>query len=229
MKRLIACMGRVCQEANHSATFIVRAVLMIPSTVASYMGSLLTSWSLARELIPYGLHSSAIKAGLGRLCGNLHQSANTWSQILGGLEKLYQDNPSQCSRLEKVLTKIYSELVENYFLTGFVDDAALIMIRANRIIGLDSLPKTCSFDVRTAHVVKTGIAASKLLEKGGFEAVQISSGKIDDVSDGSKQNVKVDLVNHSRMNPLEQALLHTEQSTNCKVIPLQPRRRGLNS
>ena len=64
-----------------------------------------------------------------------------------------------------------------YFLCGQREEAVLVVIRAHQNLGIDRLPSNPDLDLKTAHVVKAGIAASKLLEEGGLATLTVRQGE----------------------------------------------------
>ncbi|MFW7380439.1 MAG: hypothetical protein ACOH5I_16625 [Oligoflexus sp.] len=131
-----------------------------------------------RFLAPRGLFAPFLRARLDYRMGNLQQSANTLSHICGVVEGYLkrQKHPSS-STVRLILCDIYSELMQTYLLSGQIEDAALIVIRAHHQLGIERLPNNPSFDVKTAHVVKAGIAAGKLLEEGGLATLMVKTGE----------------------------------------------------
>jgi hypothetical protein len=76
----------------------------------------------------------------------------------------------------RTLTSIYSLLFEQFVLSGNLEQATLVILRAHAQLGIERLPTTPNFDVKVAQVVKAGIAAGKLLEDGGLATLMVRQG-----------------------------------------------------
>jgi hypothetical protein len=60
----------------------------------------------------------------------------------------------------------YTPLVKFYLSNGRIEDAARVVINVNQSLGADYVPSFQSIDVRTAHMIKAGYAALRLLGSG---------------------------------------------------------------
>jgi len=136
-------------------------------------------------LAPRCLFAPLLRARLDYSMGNLQQSANILSHICGELEGCLKRSKAPDANARLILCDTYSELMQIFLLSGQIEDAALIVIRAHQQIGIERLPSNPSFDVKTAHVVKAGITASKLLEDGGLATLLVKTGEEPSVSPGS--------------------------------------------
>jgi AraC-like DNA-binding protein len=132
----------------------------------------------AQYLAPRGLFAPYLRARLDQRMGNIQQSANILSHIAGLIEEwLPAAKGARARNLRRILGDLYSDLVQQYLLAGQLEDAALIVIRANQRLQVERLPSNPRFDVKTAHVVKAGIAAGKILEEGGFATLMVKPGE----------------------------------------------------
>ena len=118
------------------------------------------------SVTPLRSYSLILRAMLYRKIGHLERSELLWSRVLGEIERVYMAHTQSALRgqLAKTLVDVYVELLDNYLVTGYFEDAALIVIRAHQTLGIEFLPGFSHFNVQTAHLVKTGIAASKMLD-----------------------------------------------------------------
>jgi hypothetical protein len=64
-----------------------------------------------------------------------------------------------------------------YLLSGQVGQAVAVVIRAHKILGLDRLPSNPDLDIKAAHVIKAGLAATKMLEDGGLATLMVRQGE----------------------------------------------------
>lgn len=159
----------------------------------------------------YGL---ILKAMLYREIGYLERSELLWSRVLGEIEKAYMANSQSALRgqLATTLVEVYVELLDNYLVTGYFEDAALIVIRAHQTLGIDSLPGFSNFNVQTAHLVKTGIAASKMLD-GSTKSAEVVITPVDVGLQGLGTRPS-----HSEMSAASDAEVQLNPA-NGKVIP----------
>jgi len=164
-------------------------------------------------VIPLRSYGLILKAMLYREIGRLERSEILWSRVLGEVEKVYMAHTQSALRgqLARTLVDVYVELLDNYLVTGYFEDAALIVIRAHQTLGVDSLPGFSHFDVQTAHLVKTGIAASKML--GGTKAAEIVITPVDEKVQGFGPKSRRDDASHASDGPTPR------DTASAKVIP----------
>ena len=172
----------------------------------------------AQYLIPRGLFAPLLRAQLDLKMGNLLQSGNIQNQIIGILEAELERTDNESVIAGRILLRLYSDLMENYILSGRIEDASLIVIRAHQRLGVQALPCNPSFDVRTAHVVKAGIAAGKLLEDGGLATLMVKPGEAPIVSSEGHHGSR------KRKTPLSKLDgSSSDRSAKGKVIPFPVR------
>lgn len=66
-----------------------------------------------------------------------------------------------------ILADFYALLTRIYLQAGHVDDAMLVIIRANKTLYINRLRGFAGLDVGTAHLIRAGIVAGRLLDGGG--------------------------------------------------------------
>lgn len=127
-----------------------------------------------KVLVPRQLMAPVLRTHLEDKLGNHQQAANLLDQVAYCLES--EEEGDTLPQVSRVLRDIYCRLFKQQLLAGNIESATLTVIRAHQHIGLQKLPSTPGFDVKTAHVVKAGIAAGKLLEDGGLATLMVRQG-----------------------------------------------------
>lgn len=80
---------------------------------------------------------------------------------------------------ESVLEFLFAWITNVYLQLAQIDDAALTVIRANKSIGVTKLANVGELDVKTAHIVKAGLAAGRLLDENGSATFMVQAGELD--------------------------------------------------
>jgi hypothetical protein len=80
---------------------------------------------------------------------------------------------------ESVLEFLFAWITNVYLQLAQIDDAALTVIRANKSIGVTKLANVGELDVKTAHIVKAGLAAGRLLDENGTATFMVQAGELD--------------------------------------------------
>ena len=128
-------------------------------------------------LIERGLFAALLRARLDYRMGNFQQSTVLLAPIIEKLEAIVQRDKNAPLKIRRLLCTLYCDLQQLYFLCGLMEDAIMVVIRAHQNLGIDRLPTSPDLDLKTAHVVKAGIAASKLLEEGGLATLMVRQGE----------------------------------------------------
>jgi len=117
-------------------------------------------------LLPQGLAAMFLRATIDRFLRRFERSLMTSEILLAQLEeKVFPASlkPSQF----RLVASMYAAVVRMHLQVGQIEDSSLMVIRAHKFLGVEKLPGLSDFDVKTAHIVKAGIAACKMLEEGG--------------------------------------------------------------
>ncbi|MCX6128314.1 MAG: hypothetical protein NTX25_04525 [Proteobacteria bacterium] len=128
-------------------------------------------------LIQKGLFASLLRARLDYLMGNYQQSVVLLEPLALHLEQLIRDNKATDIRFKRLLCTLYSDMQRLFLLGGHLDNAVQIVIRAQLHLGIDRLPSNPDLDLKTARVIKAGLAASKLLEEGSLATLLVCQGE----------------------------------------------------
>ena len=129
-------------------------------------------------LSPKGLLSHFVKASIDWRLGNFDAAIFQCEFILSRVE-MYQIKHPKYQHANMVLQDFYTLLVRAYLHGGHIDDAMSTVLRAKRTLQLDRLPGLARLDAKTAHLVRAGLAAGKLLEGGGLATLFVKSDAVD--------------------------------------------------
>jgi len=146
------------------------------------------------ELSRVGLFSSYVRAVADQLVGHPDRALAALEGIIATVEEQASQPLRRSVRI--ALHELYVQMIQLYFIHGYVDDAAAATIRACKFLNVERLPGLASFDVRTAQVVKAAMAAGRLLPEGSSATLLVRSGKEEDATrrkQRSTPNAKISL------------------------------------
>lgn len=109
--------------------------------------------------------------------GNFHQAINVVQTETHLLETIITNVSKPSLEDSRKLCALYCDLQKLHFVCGQMEEAIILVIRAHRHLGIDRLPTNPALDLKTAHVIKAGLAAAKLLEDGGLATLMIRQGE----------------------------------------------------
>src|SRR5690606_35259300 len=119
----------------------------------------------AGYLMRQRLFAALLRARLDYRLGNYQWSAVLLAPVVLHLEHKLRTGKALPLKLRRLLCLLYSDMQRLYLLSGQVEEAVQVVIRAQQNLGIDRLPSNPDLDIRTAHVIRAGLAASKLLEE----------------------------------------------------------------
>lgn len=128
-----------------------------------------------RFLVPRHLFGAAMRAWLDARLDNFERAAAVINHLVRLLETETKTEEAK-KRWGALLTELYSKLFRLYLMSGNIEAATLLMIRAHNHLGMINLPEYPDYDIRIAHVVKAGIAAGRLLDEGGLATLFMRQG-----------------------------------------------------
>lgn len=127
-------------------------------------------------LAPCGLLARALRAAIDWRLGNFDSAIVQVEGIVAILENVVQKSPSRRSP-RTVLGDLYTLLARAYMHAGHIDDAMSVVIRAKKSINIERLPGMMEMDAKTAHLVRAGLAAGKLLDNGGMATLFVKTDR----------------------------------------------------
>ncbi|HYX37871.1 MAG TPA: hypothetical protein VE954_32610 [Oligoflexus sp.] len=131
----------------------------------------------AGYLMRQRLFAALLRARLDYRMGNYQQSVVLLGPVVLHLEQKLRSGKALPLKLRRLLCLLYSDMQKLYLLSGQVEEAVQVVIRAQQNLGIDRLPSNPDLDIRTAHVIRAGLAASKLLEEGGLATLMVRQGE----------------------------------------------------
>jgi hypothetical protein len=125
-------------------------------------------------LSPQGILSRLVKAAIDWRLGAF-DAAVFQMEFLSSRVEAYLAKHPKYRHAHVVLEDFYTLLVRAYLHGGHIDDAMLVVLRAKKHLGTDRLPSLARLDAKTAHLVRAGLAAGKLLDGGGLATLFVKS------------------------------------------------------
>ena len=127
-------------------------------------------------LSPQGLLSRFMKAAIDWRLGNFDSAVFQLEFLVTRIENALARHPkSRPTRI--VLEDFYTLLIRAYLHGGHIDDAMLVVLRAKKTLDCDRLPELARLDAKTAHLVRAGLAAGRLLDGGGLATLYVKSAE----------------------------------------------------
>lgn len=162
-----------CFEALGAMACIL---LALPLVALRRLGQVKLLWGYIRFLTPHQLLGTAMRVELDMVLKNYERAAAVLNHLVRVIE---EDSRSleERPRYKNMLTQLYSRLFRLYLLSCNIEAATLLLIRAHNHLGIPCLPEYPDYDLRTAHVVKAGLAAGRLLEEGGLATLMVRQGE----------------------------------------------------
>lgn len=135
----------------------------------------LTFWYLW-VLLPQRLVTPAVRALVDWRLGRFDAAIAQFEGIIASCEESMRRAPLSRTR-RRVLEDLYTLLVRAYMHAGHVDDAMQVVIRAKKCMGIERLPGLAELDAKTAHLVRAGLAAGRLLDGNGLATLFVKSNQ----------------------------------------------------
>lgn len=138
-------------------------------------------------LSPQGLLSRFMKAAIDWRLGNFDSAVFQLEFLVTRIENALGRRPkSRHTRI--VLEDFYTLLVRAYLHGGHIDDAMLVVLRAKKTLDCDRLPELARLDAKTAHLVRAGLAAGRLLDGGGLATLYVKAAEPTPTQHGKSKN-----------------------------------------
>lgn len=125
-------------------------------------------------LSPQGLLSRFVRAAIDWRLGNFDSAVFQLEFLVTRVENALTRHPKS-RHICIVLEDFYTLLVRAYLHGGHIDDAMLVVLRAKKSLDCDKLPELARLDAKTAHLVRAGLAAGRLLDGSGLATLYIKS------------------------------------------------------
>jgi len=173
------------REANFFFMFLDLAGALILALYAIIIGPLgvlrgpiafeRTVWYLW-VLLPQGLMARSVRAAIDWRLGNFDSAIAQLEGLVGSNEEYFKEERDSRAR-RRVLEDLYTVLARAYLHAGHIDDAMLVVIRAKKSMAIERLGGLAELDAKTAHLVRAGLAAGRLLDGGGLATMFVKSNQ----------------------------------------------------
>ncbi len=206
------------------ADFLGAVILILYAIIVGPLGVLRGPIALERTLwylwvlLPQGLLTRSIRAAIDWRLGNFDAAIAQIEGIVGANEDYFKAKPQSRSR-KRVLEDIYTVLTRAYLHSGHIDDAMLVIIRAKKCLGVERLGGLAEIDAKTAHLVRAGLAAGRLLDGGGLATMFVKTSATPDHEQSKKE-----LLSPKRQGATArdtESVIKVEDG--AKIIPFRPR------
>jgi hypothetical protein len=176
-------------------------------------------------LLPLGVMTRGIRAIIDWRVGNFSVAIH---QMEGILALVYDSYLKYHSPIKKrVLLDFYTLITRAYLHIGHVDKAMQMILQAQKNLNVEKLPDLYEIDAKTAHLIRAGIAAGRMLEGGGLATMFVKA----DVVPGQKPRVQPPPAPPSSSSPSSQQQppkpsskkTPPSSSTRGKLIPFPQR------
>ena len=178
-------------------------------------------FSYARVLFPTRLMSRSIRVAIDWRLGHFDAAIAQAEAIITQVEGYYLQKPDSEVR-RKVLADLYTVLTRAYMHAGHIDEAMQVILRAQKSLGSQRLVGLVDLDAKTAHLVRAGLAAGRLLDGSGMATMFIKTHHADNTPKNTSEKdhrqqgpaVSTDTANSSR--PCQGS---TPKDQGARVIP----------
>lgn len=157
-----------------------------------------------------GLMAKTVRVAIDWRLGHFDIAIAQAEEVIALVEQYYQKNPQSQVR-RRVLGDLYTILTRAYMHTGHIDEAMQVVLRAKKCMGVERLVGLADLDAKTAHLVRAGLAAGRLLDGGGLATMFVKSGP---QSASRDSNTYADAANQNRGDSK-----NLPNSNGAKIIP----------
>ncbi len=124
-------------------------------------------------LVPLRALTRTVRAGVDWRVGHFSLAIVQIESIVSVVHESYEQKSTSSKR--RVLLDLYAVLTRAYMHAGDVDKAMQVILQAQKNIGVNRLPGLADLDAKTAHLIRAGIAAGRMLEGGGLATMFIKT------------------------------------------------------
>ena len=142
--------------------------------------------------------AKAVRVAIDWRLGHFDIAIAQAEEVIALVEQYYNKNPQSQVR-RRVLGDLYTILTRAYMHAGHIDEAMQVVLRAKKCMGVDRLVGLADLDAKTAHLVRAGLAAGRLLDGGGLATMFVKSGP--QPSSGASSSSYADAANQNSSDP----------------------------
>lgn len=157
------------------SVFIVLYVLILGPLWILRGPLLIEGWlSYLRVLVPQRLVMRSVRAALDWRLGHYDAAMAESEAIVASCEDYLREMPQSRPR-RRVLAELYAMLARAYMHAGHIDAGMMVVIRAKKTLRMERLPGLADLDAKTAHLVRAGLAAGRLLDGNGLATMFVKT------------------------------------------------------
>lgn len=139
-------------------------------------------------LIPLRALSRTVRAATDWRVGHFPLAIVQLDSIILQVLESYTKKATTTKR--RVLIDLYTVLTRAYMHVGDIDKAMQTILHAQKTIGVNRLTGLADLDAKTAHLIRAGIAAGRMLDGGGMATMFVKTDKTGPTQVGSKDPQK---------------------------------------
>ncbi|MEZ4743443.1 MAG: hypothetical protein R3B45_13525 [Bdellovibrionota bacterium] len=173
-------------------------------------------------LLPLGLMSKFVR-------GALHWRLGAFDAAINEVEVMVVDLEGQLNSfhnhkaVRRVLEDLYTLLARAYLHLGRIDEAMLVVLRAKKHLSIERLPGLSQLNTKTAHLIRAGLSAGKLLDGGGLATLFVKAPASESSSEASrKKRTPVRKGASAVHKGVDKAADGSERKSGAKIIPFPP-------
>jgi len=125
-------------------------------------------------LSPLGLLSRFVRVAINWRLGHFDVAISDVEDVITRLEEEFKAHKKNNSR-RRILGDLYTLLTRALLHVGRMDDAMLVILRAKKTINIDRLPGLSQLNSKTAHLIRAGLSAGRLLDGGGLATLFVKA------------------------------------------------------
>jgi hypothetical protein len=125
-------------------------------------------------LAPLGMMSRSMRMMIDWRIGNFDVAISLAEDLATKIEEALDMSPRSHSK-RRVLEDVYTLLARANMHCGRIDEAMVVVLRAKKKLGAERLPGLAELNAKTAHLVRAGLAAGRLLDGGGLATLFIKT------------------------------------------------------
>lgn len=127
-----------------------------------------------KVLAPMGGLTRSVRVAVDWRLGHFDMAIAQACVLIRALEAKFRKKPTSRS-MRRVLEDFYTLLARAYMHTGRMDDSMQVILRAQKILGSAQLVGLGNIDAKSAHLIRAGLAAGRLVEGGGLATMFVKS------------------------------------------------------
>lgn len=140
------------------------ALLLVYGLLCGQMVFLRISWRQYWRIVPILWRMRLLVSYVRSLVyWRVGESDIAIAHLVGVLAVL--EDKATTPKQKQALEMVYSIAARMYLYCGYLEDMTLLLIRANRILQVNSLASLPELDINSAHLIRASLVAGKLLRK----------------------------------------------------------------